>query len=232
MIDFHTHVLPGMDDGSVNAVETEKMLVLMAQQGISVVAATPHYDVRRETIQAFLERRKKAVDSFNKSDKYPKLILGAEVLCSGLHVCNMENIDRLCIGNTRHLLVETHLNGWQGNIKEELLNLIRVQGITPILAHIERYSASRANMCAIRELKENGAVLQMNAGPFLNKRTVKKALRMFKTENVDLICSDCHGISSRPPNLAEAVEVIREAEGDRKADELMIKAQRIYEMGN
>lgn len=232
MIDFHTHVLPGMDDGSVDIDETEEMLALMARQGISVVAATPHYDVRRETIQAFLVRRKKALDSFKKSDKYPKLVLGAEVLCSGLHVCNMDNIERLCIGNTRHLLVETHLNGWQGNIKEELLSLIRVQGITPILAHIERYSASRANMCAIRELKENGAVLQMNAGGFLNRKTAKRALRMLKNENVDLVCSDCHGISSRLPNLAEAMEVIREAEGAGKADELMLNAQRIYEMGN
>lgn len=231
IIDFHTHVLPNMDDGSTGAEESVEMLEMMSRQGIKVVAATSHFDMRKETVSGFLTRREKALSLIEKRAGLPQIIPGAEVLCSGLPICFLEDIESLCIGTTKHILIETHLSGWTDGLKNEMLELMCVRGITPIIAHIERYCAKRSDLKIIRELKAAGAVLQMNASSFVHRSSRKRALRLLERENVDLICSDCHGVSVRTPNLSEGMSIIRQSLGDKVAGNLIANAQRIFEMG-
>lgn len=227
IVDLHTHILPCIDDGSASADESEKMLTLMGEQGIDVVAATPHFDMRRETVDGFLKRREKSLRMLENKECYPKIILGVEVLCSELQFHFMKSIEKLCIASTGYMLVETHMTYWTETMKNELLKIMYEHGITPVLAHIERYCSDKRGIENIRELKKNGAILQMNAGGFLTRASKKAALRLLVNENVDLVCSDCHGISVRPPNLAEAMKEIRAHAGDEVAERLMHNARLI-----
>lgn len=231
IVDFHTHILPEMDDGSGSLNETAEMLQIMSRQGIGAVAATSHFDMRRETVSGFIKRRDKAFSLIESTDDLPEVVLGAEVLCSGLPICFLDGIERLCIGSTRHILIETHLTGWNDVLMNEMLELMCVRGITPIIAHIERYSSNKKNLKIIRELKAAGAVLQMNAGTFIHRSTRKRALRLLKNEGVDIIASDCHGVSCRTPNLSEGLEVIRQELGGGVADRLTENSQRLFETG-
>jgi protein-tyrosine phosphatase len=75
MIDFHTHVLPGIDDGSRDIAMTERMLEMEMEQGITRVIATPHFYAHRRSVDSFLERRSAAYEEVQKLlDKYSKMI--------------------------------------------------------------------------------------------------------------------------------------------------------------
>ena len=81
MIDFHSHILPAIDDGSKNVEESIVLLDMLKDQGIKTVVATPHFDVQRETPAAFIERRQESYEMLRphlKKDP-PEIILGAEV---------------------------------------------------------------------------------------------------------------------------------------------------------
>ena len=69
-IDFHSHILPKIDDGSRSVEESVKLLDLMAQDGVSVVAATPHFYCSKTSIHRFLDRRAEAYDILE--NKYGK----------------------------------------------------------------------------------------------------------------------------------------------------------------
>ena len=81
MVDLHSHILPGIDDGSRSLEMTEAMLAEMGKQGIHTVAATPHFYANRDLPEAFLQRRKKALEQVaGLTGNYPKIIPGAEVV--------------------------------------------------------------------------------------------------------------------------------------------------------
>ena len=230
MIDFHTHILPGMDDGSRSPEETGEMLRLMQEQGVDVAVATPHFDMRRETIEGFLERRRQSAALIPEDFRAVQIVLGAEVFYCGVELHQIEQIENLCIGQTRFMLIETFVTEWREQFKTELLALLATRNITPVIAHIERYCNNVKNMKMIRELKSKGAVLQMNAGCFIRRSTRKSALRLLKDESVDILGSDCHRVSVRTPNLDRAISAIRQYAGDETVDRLNRNAQAILGM--
>ena len=214
MIDFHTHILPGMDDGSKDLEQTYLMLDEMKKKGIDVVVATPHFDMESESIESFISRRDEAFSKLKLDESYPEIILGAEVLYTGDYLYNAEGIEKLCMGNTRFMLIEGQIERWEVGFRDCLLKLILEKGIIPIIAHIERYIDIGKNKQILETLMDQGAVLQMNADYFMYRRTRRKALKLFKTGFVHLLGSDCHNMENRPPNLNDAVEVLREYIGE------------------
>ena len=87
MIDLHSHILPGMDDGSKNPEESAALLRMLQQQGVTTLAATPHF-YARETPEAFLKRRQEAVAKLPIMEDGPRMLLGAEVAYfSGMGNC-------------------------------------------------------------------------------------------------------------------------------------------------
>ena len=213
MVDFHTHILPGMDDGSSSVSQTLEMLQEMHQQKISTVVATPHFDMRKESIDDFLKRRDESFGKLQECLLGPKMILGAEVLLCGSYLHHIEGLEKLCIGRTRYMLIEGFTDPWGIEMQHSLSRLMTERNIIPILAHMERYYGIPKNREIMYALWQQGAVWQMNAQVLLRRWTRRFGLRMLRKGFVQVLGSDCHDMQLRPPNLGKAVEVVQRYAG-------------------
>ena len=212
MIDLHTHILPGMDDGSRSPEETAKLLAKLQCQGVTTVAATPHF-YARETPAAFLERRKTALAKMPPlGDHAPHIVLGAEVAYfSGMGNC--EELIPLQIGNSRLLLVEMPFNDWSTRTIEDICEIPVHLGLIPVLAHINRYTGKQQFPKYKDILLQAGVSFQCNAEAFLAFRTRRWALNMLEKGYIHFLGTDCHNLTSRPPLLDKANATIEKKFG-------------------
>lgn len=212
MVDLHTHVLPGMDDGSRSPQETATLLAKLRQQRVTTVAATSHF-YARETPAAFLKRREEALAKMSPSDRDTlNLLLGAEVAYfSGMGNC--EDLIPLQIGNTQLLLVEMPFGDWSERIIEDICAIPVQLGLIPVLAHINRYTGKQQFQKYKDVLLESGIYFQCNAEAFLTFRTRRWALNLLAKGYIHFLGSDCHNITSRPPQLDKANATIEKKFG-------------------
>ena len=227
MIDFHSHVLPQIDDGSRGIDETIRMLEESARQGVSVMAATPHFYADRDSFERFFTRREKAIDQVRAvwRPSFPRLLCGAEVrYYAGMG--RTSGLDRLCLEGTRLLLLEMPFSTWSKRMIQEVAFLPRETGLIVVLAHIERYPEMR-NAEIWEQLRNGGVQMQSNAEFFLHWPERRRALRLLKNEEIQFLGSDCHNIDSRPPRLGEAAAVIRRKLGEHAETWLEENARRI-----
>lgn len=211
MTDFHSHVLPGMDDGSPDAETSLAMLSEMKRQSTASVVATPHFYADREYPDDFLARREKAVAALApllRADQSPVVYLGAEVAYFP-GIGETRDLEKLCIKGTRFVLVEMPFSRWTPFVIEDVVSIRERLGLFPILAHIERYfSCFRSTDMA--RLAESNLLLQSNADFFLERQTRRRAVSMLNRSEVHLLGTDSHNMSDRKPNLGEALLSVRE----------------------
>lgn len=209
MIDFHTHILPGIDDGSRGVEESLEMLRRSWAQGVDTVVLTPHFYAHRESIPSFCARRQRSLQALLEAcceKSLPGLALGAEVhFFEGMS--RSEALESLCVG--RYLLVEMPFDRWGRRAVQEVQNLPVLRGITPILAHIERYSSIPHWEEAMAELVSGGCLTQMNAEAFRGLLSGRRARALLRRGKVDLLGSDCHNLTSRPPDLGGLCEQLK-----------------------
>ena len=214
MIDFHSHILPGIDDGSKDVEESLKLLEMLQQQGIDTVVATPHFDPDKESVKDFLVRRQISFENLKPQlpVQTPVILLGAEVAYYE-GISHLDELSKLCIGNSGILLLEMPMAKWSQFVWNELKALSTVKGYTIIIAHIERYmNAQTSEMW--KRLRELGILIQVNAGFFNRFGSRRKALKMLLNGQINVIGSDCHNIDSRPPCMEQAFGIIRSKAGD------------------
>lgn len=214
MIDFHSHILPLMDDGSKSVEESLKLLKELSLQGVKKVAATPHFYAEREPVDNFLKRRSEAFDKL-KSDliaDLPEILLGAEIrYYQGLS--KLEGLKELQLLNSGILLIEMPFSHWTEYTVNEIINIASNGDITVALAHIERYMRFR-NKKSISVLQNAGVLIQANAEYFVSPLTSRKALRLLGDGFIQLIGTDCHNTTSRCPNMDKAAFKIAKRFGD------------------
>ncbi len=211
IIDFHSHILPGIDDGSRSIEESIALLRKEAEQGINHVVATPHFYPQHDTPERFLARRAEAEaalrEEMGKHTGLPKLSIGAEVyFFNGISDCDA--IFPLTIDQKRCILVEMPIGPWPEKVYQELEGIYSKQSLVPVIAHVDRYFGRFRTFGIPERLTELPVLVQANAEFFLNRATSAKALRMLKKDQIHLLGSDCHNLSSRSPNLMEAVTFI------------------------
>ena len=212
VIDFHSHVLPGIDDGSSSLEESIGMLRRMAQQGITHVVATPHFYAQYDNPERFLRRRDEAEARLREEmEKYPgipELSVGAEVyFFSGISDCDA--LLELTIDRKRCIMLEMKSSPWDTYAYREMEGISSKLGLTPIIAHVDRYIAPFKTYGIPQKLQELPVLVQTNASFFLNRSTRNLAFRMLKKGQIHLLGSDCHDLERRPPRLGEAIELIR-----------------------
>lgn len=211
IIDFHSHILPGMDDGSKSVEESLEMLRMMAKQGITHVTATPHFYPRHDTPERFLRRRTEAEallrEEMEKHSDLPTLSVGAEVYYFP-GISNSEVMAELTIDHKKCILIEMPTPPWTDAMYRELEELYTKQGLVPIVAHVDRYIGRFRTFGIPKRLAELPVLVQANAEFFLRKSTSAMALRMLKKHQIHLLGSDCHNLDSRKPNLSAALEWI------------------------
>lgn len=208
MIDIHSHILPGMDDGSRSVEESLAMLEASAVQRIGCIAATPHFYAEENSPEGFLARRAASAERLYQVWRpgLPELKLGAEV-CYFEGISRCKGIERLCIEGTGLLLLEMPFCQWSYHMLHEVWELQTRPEVTVLLAHIERY-LRRQGADVWRALAEWGVLNQCNASFFLDWRTRPRALRMLWSGQIHLLGSDCHNMEERPPRLGEALTVL------------------------
>lgn len=214
MIDFHSHIIPKIDDGSRSAEMSADMLHLSFEQGITDIVATPHFYINDNEADVFLRTREHCFKKLNDvlDDKMPNIYLGAEVyFFNGISA--YEKLDRLTINNSEYLLLEMPFVTWNNHILDEVEDIIYNRSLKVIIAHIERYIDLQRGTDNINSLLALNPLVQMN-GEFINSLfTRKKALNFINNDIVQLIGSDCHNMDNRRPNLDKAYEFIEKKLG-------------------
>lgn len=209
---MHSHVLPGIDDGSQSLAESIELLKREARQGVTRVVATPHFYARHDRPESFFRRRNEVLRSLQEEMKkhpdLPSLSVGAEVrYFPGMSQSDV--ISDLTIDGKSSILIELREEPWGDSVFQELERIYYDRGLTPIIAHVERYIFPLRLNNHIRRLEELPVLVQSNAGFFLNAHTRHRALRMLKKHKIHVIGSDAHNLTHRPPQLGEAEQVIR-----------------------
>lgn len=210
--DFHSHILPRVDDGSESLEESIALLRMEAEQGITHVIATPHFYARHDTPEKFLMRRTKAQELLREEmAKYsgiPRVSVGAEVAYfRGISESDM--LPQLLAPGGKCILLEMPVGPWTDSVCRELARIRGIWGITPVIAHAERCCVPFRTRRFLRQLDELPVLVQADAEFFLNKGSAGMAMTMLKSNQIHLLGSDCHNLTDRKPNLGTAAEQIQ-----------------------
>lgn len=225
--DLHSHILPGIDDGCKTVEESLQMLRVMQEQRVAGVAATPHY-YPEESVKEFVERRRVSFERLNeaiKDEAHPAICLGAEVAYHPGLVYE-DDIRKLCLGKSNFLLLEMPFSRWTPSVLRSVSALRHIQGVIPILAHLERYLGFQEKR-VLEEVLHSGALIQMNASYVLDNR--RKAMKLIRKGMVDVFGSDCHNMTKRPPDLSAAIAVLCDGPCEAYARRINETAGEIFE---
>ena len=214
LVDLHSHILPGIDDGSPDVGTSAAMLRREAEQGVDVVCATSHYYAKYSSIPAFCERRAEAMERLSPvlTAELPRVLPAAEVA----YFPHMEEQDLmpLCIQGTRTLMLEMPFADWTDLQLETVEALVLDCRYDVVLVHPERFCFSKSNRHKLEKLAELPIGLQVNAGSLLRWGTRRLALDLLQMAQYPLLGSDCHNLTSRPPNLKEGRKVVMQKLGE------------------
>lgn len=225
MIDLHTHILPNIDDGAGSLEEALRMTKELKQQNITAAVCTPHFYPTKQSLQDFIDKRSAAIGQMGEAAI--KLYQGSETVLHD-YLFHYPDLGELCLEGTDYMLIELPFyKTWDRRVYQQLDHMINYYGIRPMIAHIERYPAFQKNERLIYELIQMGCFIQMNTGALVNKKSRSKALSYLKKGYIDVISSDCHNMSVRPPDFKEAIEVIISKFGMKEYNRLEENAQKI-----
>ena len=217
-IDFHTHILPGIDDGSRNEKMTLALLDEEKRQGAGIVVATPHFYADRDSIDRFLERREESFertkDAIAESGiTAPALMRGGEIYYFP-GMSGAEKLPELCIKGTDVILIEMPFAQWTNTVADEIEKIITERKLRVVLAHVERYTGYQKDKGPWERVMDMPLVTQINAGSFLKDRRKRRfCLKWIQGREGCVIASDCHNLEKRSPNVAMAREVIEKKAG-------------------
>jgi protein-tyrosine phosphatase len=214
VIDLHTHVLPGVDDGARTLGEARAMALDLASQGVTVLAATPHVRDDFPTTPEAMEEAVAEVRADFEANRVPvEVVHGAEVDLSLLWVIPPEELRRLTIAQTgRYLLLEFPYRGWPFALDSAVKRLVGL-GVTPLLAHPERNPEVQDRPERVRDIVEAGALVQVTAASLEGSRdraAQAAALRMLDLGLVHVLASDSHGPHISREGMAAAAATLND----------------------
>ena len=213
MIDLHSHVLPGVDDGAATLYGSLEMARAAVADGITVLAATPHVRADYPTDADTMERLVGEVNEALRSEEIPLAVVrGGELDLDWLQLFGDDELRRYCLAGGKYLLVEFPYSGWPLSLPETLFDL-RVRGFLPVLAHPERNADVQARPERLEPLVHAGALVQLTAASVdgrLNRASRDAAFALLELELAHMIASDAHAPTIRAIGLADA----RTAVGD------------------
>lgn len=219
MIDFHSHILPGIDDGARDVETSLKMLSVCRDTGIETVLMTPHcHPMSQEKVDSFIENRDDAFELLSSTlkkqkSKFPKIIPASEVrIYNGLH--KLSGIDKLCIKDTNYILLEMPYEVWKDYAFEEIYHLTRL-GFRPIMAHLDRFLDQEKYFGEFFSLDVQ---VQINSSAFIESGIRKKMIKLFEHGHIQVLGSDTHNLSNRTPNVETAYNIIEKKFGKEYVD--------------
>lgn len=231
IIDFHSHILPGIDDGSRSTAESLWMMKLELDQGVRTIVGTPHFYADKVSVDTFLARRQRAYEKFMQAIEEqgleaPEFHLGAEVYYFG-GIGKAEMLPRLCMGDSDIILLEMPFCQWTKDMLDNVKQILEKQKLHIIMAHIERYYEFQKNKDIWNAIFELPVYAQVNAGSFLNWKKRGRCLKFLREDWDIVLGSDCHNTETRVPNLKPGREVICKKLGQERLDAIDELGERI-----
>ncbi len=203
MIDFHSHVLPHIDDGAKRTEIAVAMLEESKRQGVTTVVCTPHYYGKARSPEQFIAKRKESYDRL--APYIPDgitLRLGAEVYFNADMVASFDDLATLCIEGTQYIMLELPFAPtYPERLWQKLESFIMDSGCTPIIAHVDRYPAVLRKPSLLKRLTDMGCLLQLNVESLETKGVKGFAFAALKKGLIHAVGSDMHNMTDRAPNL-------------------------------
>ena len=193
MIDFHSHILPGIDDGAKNLEQSIAMVNEAKKVGFTKIISTSHY--MENYYECNEKNRKELLEQVQKNVNGIELCLGNEIYITNNIIELLQNGQASSINGTKYVLFEFPLiNTRPMNDKEVIYRLVE-NGYIPIIAHPERYPFIQENPDYLYELEEMGALFQANYGSIIGMYGLKakKTLKILLKNNlISFFGSDAH----------------------------------------
>ena len=184
LVDLHCHILPGIDDGAKNLDVSMSLIQKEMEDGVVGIVFTPHFHYERITLDAFVQQRKMAYRSVVAQLAERKLPLAVKLGAEVYFTTALASLDlsKLAFAGSRY---------------------------TPILAHVERYPYVTEDPTLLYRWVSSGALAQINASGLVRSgHTAKWLHKLLDWNLVHLMCSDCHSVTTRPPNLKDGMAQI------------------------
>ena len=236
MIDIHSHIVFDVDDGPRDLADSRALLEESYRQGVRTIISTSH---RRkgmfETPENKIAEHFKLVQEIAKEISDDLTVLyGAEIYYTSDVLDKLEKKIIPSLADTRYALIEFSMTTPYKEIHTALSNVLRL-GITPVVAHIERYHCLENDEKKVRDLIDMGCYMQINSSSVLKPKLfgdkykfMKKRARFFLEEDlVHFVASDMHNLDDRPPYMEEAYQIISKKYGVAYAEQLFRKNQEI-----
>lgn len=236
MIDIHTHILPGIDDGSRTIEESISILRQAEKNGVTDIILTPHYILGSEYIVNNENKRK----LLTKLKRYAKkegldinLYLGNEVFVENNMPKLKEEKEIATLNNSNYILFELPLNYRYNGIDEVLFEL-GCKGFIPVLAHPERYGFIKEDPRRIEDLIDKGAIIQCNLESFLGKygrHAQTNAILFLKHHMISFIGSDVHHSKNKfYDDIEDVKDIMRKYISEEEIEDLFTNnAKKIFE---
>lgn len=209
--DFHSHILPGIDDGAKDIEESLSLLDAIKNQGIKHICLTPHFYTNQESTEDFLTKRDasfKLLQSNYVNTSDISFHLGAEVFLTD-YFFNYSINNKLCIDSNKYLLCEfSYDTDFSGKHLQYIYRILSYQYV-PIIAHIERYPKLLKDKKKQQELIDLGVIFQSNFVSFTDKSLKKKLIKLLVEDKISLLGSDVHSLHRNPPeSISQAQDFI------------------------
>lgn len=219
MVDIHTHILPGVDDGAATFEEAVAMVEVAASDGTTCMVATPHYNDRYP--YSVEQNRKLLAELAAAVGGRMELGLGCDFHLSYQNMQAVLAGDRsYTINQGPYLLVEFADYAIPPQLPD-LLHQLRLQGLIPIITHPERNPIlQRRGLDLLRKLIAMGCPVQVTAGALLGRfgeRAQRAVETLLQNEMVHLVASDAHGVERRAPRLSQAYAEVERSFGSDRA---------------
>ena len=227
MIDFHSHILPGIDDGSRDVDETKQLIYEEINQGVTRIIATPHFYAQKSSAKQFLEARRKSEEKLREGLKdmaeAPEVRVAAEVYYFP-GISRAEILDELTIEGTDILLLEMPFTQWKEEVYREVKDLVRKRKFTLVLVHVERYYDFQRDRLTWDKIMALPLICQINSGSFIKKGFLDKkyrwAMHFLDNHEKVLLGTDCHNMSTRNPNMKAGRKAIARNLGQETLDRI------------
>ncbi|HGD4835190.1 TPA: capsular polysaccharide biosynthesis protein Cps4B [Streptococcus agalactiae] len=232
MIDIHSHIVFDVDDGPKTLEESLSLIEESYRQGVRIIVSTSHrrkgmFETPEDNIFKNFSIVKHEAE---KRFEHLQILYGGELYYTSdmLEKLKLKQIPTL--NNTKFALIEFSMQTSWKDIHTALSNVLML-GITPVVAHIERYNALENQKERVKEIINMGCYTQINSSHILKQKLFndkhkrfKKRARYFLEENlVHFVASDMHNLDVRPPFLAEAYKIICRDFGKERANQLFIE---------
>ncbi len=223
MIDLHCHILPGIDDGAKSLDETLEMAKIAVSEGIHHMIATPHYIQYSEYLnKQGIEKLVEEVNSILRNEGIPLTISSGHEVYMTPDLPKLVEQQEVCtLHNSQYILIEFPMNDIP-MYAEDIFYELKLMGLTPILAHPERYPMVMDNPNLLLKYLNLGVLCQANVGSvrgFFGDRVQKTVMQLIEHDMIHFIASDAHTPRNRAPKMQKALAEITRIDA-KKAREL------------